>query len=164
MRSAIVVFTLLASALAMQVAAQTSAAEPVGHSSGALSRDEQVTLVVHTAENCPVCRVWRESPSGLAVAQQLPQRWPHLNVVYVERKSLHGSESELLYPAELQYLYQARRERYQLSPPVPLFEIVRNRQVVARQAGLQGWTDGIVPALQQLEAGRPASAQSSVPR
>jgi hypothetical protein len=159
MRSAIVVFTLLASALAMPVEAQTPAA-----GAGALSRDEQVTLVVHTAENCPVCKVWRESASGLSVAKQLPQRWPHLKVVYVERKSLHGSESESLYPPELQYLFEARRERYQLSPPVPLFEIVRNRQVVARQAGLQGWTDGIVPALEQLASGRSGLAPSSTPK
>jgi hypothetical protein len=159
MRNAIVVFTLVASALATQVAAQTPAAEP-----GALGHDEQVTLVVHTAQNCPVCKVWRESSSGFAVAKHLPQRWPRLKVVYVERKSLHGSEPESLYPTELQYLYQARRERYQLSPPVPLFEIVRNRQVVARQAGLQGWTDGIVPALEQLEAGRPGSPPSSAPK
>lgn len=121
----------------------------------ALGRDEQLTVVVHSAENCPICKLWRLSESGLPVARQLSQQWPKLRIVYVERKSLHGSEAEADYPAELQYLYQARQARYQLSPAVPMFEIVRNRQVVARQRGIQGWTDGIVPVVQQLEAGRP---------
>ena len=88
-----------------------------------LGRDEQLTLVIHSAEDCPVCKAWRESPSGLAVATRLAQRSPLLHVVFIERKKLNGSESESLYASQLQYMYAARQERYQLSPPVPLFEI-----------------------------------------
>jgi hypothetical protein len=63
---------------------------------------------------------------------------------------------------ELQYLYQARRERYQLSPPVPMFEIVRQGQVISRHVGLQGWTDGTLPEVEQLEAGRtPATTDAA---
>lgn len=140
-----------------------SAAQP-SPASAALGQDEQLILVVHTAEDCPVCKVWRESPSGLPVAKSLPQQWPHLQLVLIERKRLYGSEAESLYPPDLQYLYEARRERYQLSPPVPLFEIVRREQVIARQGGLQGWTDGILPSLHQLEASRAGPArQADVP-
>jgi hypothetical protein len=122
-----------------------------------LSKGELLTLVIHTAEDCPVCKAWRESPSGLPVAKQLAERWPLLHVVFIERKQLNGSESEDLYPSELQFMYAARRDRYQLSPPVPLFEIVRGKDLLARQAGLQAWSEGIVPAVQQLEGRRESS-------
>ena len=148
-------FAMVVAAFAMDAPAQTSAGgAPMANASQVsdVPSDRELTLVIHTAENCPICKVWRESASGLQVAKQLPQRWPNLQVVLVERKSLYGSESESLYPAQLQHLYQARKERYQLSPPVPLFEIVRGAQVVARQGGLQGWAEGILPALERLEA------------
>ena len=150
---------MIGAVIATQAVAQPSLISGTGaSSSGQLSltigHDEQVTLVIHTAENCPICKVWRESASGLTVAKQLPQRWPHVDVILIERKSLYGSESESLYPTQLASLFEARKERYQLSPPVPLFEIVRAKQVVARQVGLQGWTEGILPALAQLEASR----------
>jgi hypothetical protein len=128
----------------------------------ALAPDEPITVVIHSAEDCPICKAWRGSSSGLPVAQRLPKDWPHLQVVIVERKSLYGSEAESLYPVELQYLYQARRERYQLSPPVPMFEIVRQGQVISRHVGLQGWTDGTLPEVEQLEAGRtPATTDAA---
>jgi hypothetical protein len=119
-----------------------------------LGRHERLTLVIHTAEDCPVCKAWREAPSGLPVAQQLAHRWPLLQVVFIERQKLNGSESESLYPTEYQFMYAARRERYQLSPPVPLFEIVRGQQLLARQAGLQAWSESIVPAVRLLEGNR----------
>lgn len=139
------------------------AAPAMAQTPAALRHDERVTVVVHTAGNCPICKLWRVSPEGLPVARQLPQRWPQVQVVFIERPSLHGSETGSLYPPELQHLFQARQERYQLSPPVPLFEIVRGREIVTRYSGMQGWTDGILPALASLEAGReqpgsPASA------
>jgi hypothetical protein len=81
---------------------------------------------------------------------------------------LYGSESESLYPPELQYLYQDRRERYQLSPPVPMFEIIRRGKVISRHAGLQGWTDGTLSEIRLLESNRsssvPGSAQDATPR
>jgi len=130
--------------------------------------DEPITVVVHTAEDCPICKVWRESPAGQATAEQLPRDWPRLRVVLIERKRLNGSESEALYPADLQYLYEARRERYQLSPPVPMFEIVRQGKVISRHAGMQGWTDGTLSEIRLLEANRSSSVldppQRAVPR
>ena len=119
------------------------------------------------AEDCPVCKVWRESSSGLAVARQLPRTWPHLQVVFIERKSLNGSETESLYPTTLRYLYEGRRERYQLSPAVPLFEIVLRDTVIFRRSGLPGWSDGALPSLKALEEGRegsrPPAKQSTAP-
>ena len=112
---------------------------------------EPVTLVVHTAKDCPVCKVWRESPSGLEAARQMAKDWPALKLVVVERTSLSGSETESLYPSELQSLYQARRERYQLSPAVPLFELVRQGKVISRHAGLQGWSEGTVAEVRALQ-------------
>ena len=129
--------------------------------SPALESDEPLFLVVHTAEDCPFCKIWRESDSGLAVAKQLPQTWPLLQVVIVERKSIHANESESLYPRSLQFLYEARRERYQLAPATPMFEIVRRGQVIYRRSGLPGWTDGILPTLKELEASRVAASASS---
>ena len=116
-----------------------------------LATDESVIVVVHTAEDCPICKAWRESPAGLATAQQLPRDWPLLKIVFIERERLYGSESESLYPSELQYLFQSRRERYQLSPPVPMFEIVQGGKVLSRHAGLQGWTDGTLIEIRLLE-------------
>ena len=127
---------------------------PAEHNSNALGQDEPLTLVVHMAEDCPVCKVWRESSSGLAAARQLPATWPHLQVVFIERKSLNGSETAALYPTELRYLYEGRHERYQLSPAVPLFEIVLRDTVIFRRSGLPGWSDGALPTLRALEDGR----------
>ncbi len=131
-----------------------SSKAPVAENANALGQDEPLTLVIHMAEDCPVCKVWRESSSGLAVAKQLPQTWPHLQVVFIERKSLSGSETESLYPAPLHYLYEGRKERYQLSPAVPLFEIVLRDTVIFRRSGLPGWSEGAVPTLKALEDGR----------
>jgi hypothetical protein len=111
---------------------------------------EPVILVVHSAKDCAVCKVWRESPSGLVAARQMAKDWPELKLVFVERMSLNGSETESLYPSDLQNLYQARRERYQLSPAVPLFELVRQGKVISRRAGLQGWSDGTVVEVRAL--------------
>jgi hypothetical protein len=162
---AIVLLALVAAMTATATAQPTVATDrqtaSAKHAPTVLGADEQVTLVIHTAENCPICKVWRESDTGLPVAKQLPERWPHLQVVLIERKSLYGSETDSLYPAQLGYLYEARKERYQLSPPVPLFEIVRDKQVIARQAGLPGWSEGILPDLERLEASRASTASSS---
>ena len=140
---------------------------PVEENANALAPDEPLTLVVHMAEDCPVCRVWRESSSGLAVARQLPQTWPHLQVVFIERKRLNGNETESLYPTTLRYLYEGRKERYQLSPAVPLFEIVLRDTVIFRRSGLPGWSDGVLPSLKALEEGRegprPPVKQPSAP-
>lgn len=152
----------LAGALAAPAMAQTSPATAAPPAADARVED-RVMVVVHTAENCPICKLWRVSPQGLPVARQLPGKWPWVKVVIIERKSLHGSETEALYPPELQFLYQARRDRYQLSPPVPLFEIVRNQQVVARHGGMEGWTDGILPALETLQASRAGAGAQPQP-
>ena len=140
---------------------------PVEENSNALGWEEPLTLVVHMAEDCPVCKLWRESSSGLAVARQLPQTWPHLQLVFIERKSLNGSETESLYPKPLHDLYEGRKARYQLSPAVPLFEIVLRDTVIFRRSGLPGWSDGALPTLKALEEGReaaPSVKRSSAPR
>ncbi|MDP9043274.1 MAG: hypothetical protein M3O01_00555 [Pseudomonadota bacterium] len=133
-----------------------------------LAVDESITVVVHTAQDCPVCKAWRESPAGQATAEQLRRDWPLLKVVFIERKLLNGSETESLYPADLQPLYDARRERYQLSPPVPMFELVRQGRVISRHAGMQGWTDGTRSEIIRLEANRSSPAtgptQGAMPR
>lgn len=127
---------------------------------GAPRVEDDVTLVVHTAVDCPICKAWRESSSGLAVARQLPQESPPLKVVLIERPSLHGSESAALYPEELSFLFKMRQEKYQLSPPVPLFELVRGEQVISRHAGLRGWSEGTLPEVRQIQ-GRSAPALPS---
>jgi hypothetical protein len=132
----------------------TSSAAPSANDS-ALRAENVVTLVVHSAADCPVCKAWRESSSGLAVAQRFPQESPPVKVVFIERASLHGSESEALYPARLLPLFKTRQERYQLSPPVPLFELVRGEQVISRHAGLRGWLEGTLPEVRQIQ-GKPA--------
>ncbi len=91
----------------------------------------------------PACR-WEE----------LSEDRQHVHLVMIDRRSLSGSEDESLYPPELRFLYQDRRDQYQLSPPTPLFEIVVRDKVVLRLAGLQAWTERVVPALQQLEQSR----------
>jgi hypothetical protein len=139
---------------ALALAASVSAADQATTAPAAQGATsvEPVTLVVHTAKDCPICKVWRESPSGLATATQLPREWPRLKLVIIERDSLYGSESESLYPQELQYMYQIRSERYQLSPPVPMFEIVSQGKLISRHAGLQGWADGTVPEVRALQS------------
>ena len=122
--------------------------------------EDEVTLVVHTAADCPICKAWRESDEGLPVAQRLPKEAPPIKVVFIERPSLRGSESESLYPSELGALFKARQEKYQLSPPVPLFELVRAGRVISRHAGLRGWSEGTLPEVRQLQAKQVQSAPS----
>ena len=148
------VLALLCSVFALGAAG----AAPVG-ADGALSREAEVILVVHTAVDCSICKVWREASSGLPLAQQLPKESPPVRVVLIERPSLHGSESESLYPQELLPLFKARQEKYQLSPPTPLFELVRGGQVISRHAGLRGWSEGTLPEVRQLQGkSAPAAA------
>lgn len=156
---------LLSAALATGASAQAPiAADRATASNGAASApakpslDDQVTLVIHSAANCPICKVWRDSADGWPLASQLGRDWPQFQAVVIERPSLRGSESEALYPEALRHLYRVRQENYQLSPPTPLFEIVRNKRVVARQSGLQGWSDVILPSLRQLQASQTGSA------
>ena len=151
MSSSVVSALLLVSALAFAIPADAGeVVSPKAHAQEAAVA-EPVTLVVHTAKDCPVCKVWREAPSGLEAARQLAKDWPTLKVVVVERTSLSGSETESLYPPDLRDIYQARRERYQLSPPVPLFELVRQGKVISRHAGLQGWSEGTVAEIRALQ-------------
>lgn len=145
--------------LGMLLAFATAGAAPAAIDS-APRPDDEVTLVVHTAVDCPICKVWRESSSGLALAQQLPMDSPPIKVVYIERASLHGSESEALYPASLLPLFKARQEKYQLSPPVPLFELVRGERVISRHAGLRGWSEGTWPEVRQIQ-GKPAPSAAA---
>ena len=151
-----------------QAAPAIASTAPVADNANALGPDEPITLVIHMAEDCPVCKVWRESSSGFAIAKQLPQTWPHVQIVFIERKSLNGSETESLYPKPLRPLYEARKERYQLSPAVPLFEIVLRDTVIFRRSGLPGWSEGVLPTLRRLEEGREATrapvAPVAVPR
>jgi hypothetical protein len=132
-----------AAASAADVAPLAQAADSTGHA---------VTLVIHTAKDCPVCAAWRASASGLPAVLQLAQSWPRLHLAFVEREHLYGGESESLYPAGLTALYQERRDRYQLSPPVPLFEIVLDDRIVSRRAGMSGWTDGTLVELRGLQS------------
>jgi len=140
--------------LSLLLAFATASAAPSAGDT-ALRAEDEVTLVVHTAVDCPICKVWRESSSGLAVAQQLPRESPPVKVVFIERASLHGSESEALYPAQLLPLFRARQEKYQLSPPVPLFELVSGERIISRHAGLRGWSEGTLPEVRRIQ-GKPA--------
>lgn len=136
-----------------------------GQAALALKHDEPIYVVAHTAVDCPICKVWRESTSGLPAARRWSDTWPYVRLVLLERHSLYGSEDESLYPPSLRDLYQDRRERYQLSPPTPLFEIVVRNRVVLRMAGLQGWTEHVVPALGELERTRETfSSSDGLPR
>jgi hypothetical protein len=139
--------------LGMLLIFATASAAPSANESSLRAEDE-VTLVIHTAVDCPICKAWRESSSGLAVAQQFPNESPPVKLVFIERTSLHGSESEALYPAQLLPLFKARQEKYQLSPPVPLFELVRGERVISRHAGLRGWSEGTLPEVRQVQ-GKP---------
>jgi len=140
-----------------QAAPAIAGTAPAAENANALGQDEPLTLVVHMAEDCPICKVWRESSSGLAAARQLPQTWPHVQLVLIERRSLNGSETESLYPKPIHHLYELRKERYQLSPAGPLFEIVLRETVIFRRSGLTGWSDGVLPTLKVLEDGREAT-------
>jgi hypothetical protein len=151
MSNSVISALLLLSAYVFAVPAVAGeAASPKSLARGA-AVTEPVTLVVHSAKDCPVCKLWRESPSGLETARQMAKDWSELKLVVVERTSLNGSETESLYPSDLQHLYQARRERYQLSPAVPLFELVRQGKVISRHAGLQGWSEGTVAEVRALQ-------------
>ncbi len=138
-------------ALCSFFALATAGAAPVG-GDGSLRAEDQVTLVVHTAVDCPICKAWRDSSTGRPVAQQLAKESPPINLVIIERPSLHGSESESLYPPELASLFKARQEKYQLSPPTPTFELVHGGRVISRHAGLRGWSEGTLPEVRRLQS------------
>lgn len=146
-------------ALCILLACVATGATPVVANSAPLAEDE-VTLVVHTAVDCPVCKAWRESSSGFPLLRQLRQGTPPIKWVIVERPSLQGSESEALYPPELAPLFKARQEKYQLSPPTPLFELVRAGKVVSRHAGLRGWAEGTLPEIRQIQGNLAPSSAS----
>ena len=151
--------SLVLAALWSFFALAAAGAAPTG-TDGALRYEDQVTLVVHTAVDCPICKVWRESSTGLPVAQQLPNESPAIKLVVIERPSLHGSESESLYPPQFASLFKVRQEKYQLSPPTPTFELVRAGQVISRHAGLRGWSEGTLPEVRQLQ-GKPAPSAAA---
>ena len=161
MRRPIILLCQLA-CLSLLAAEPVSAAEPDSSASGAasrneplvLKRDEPLYVVAHSAVDCPVCKTWRASSTGLPLAKKMSETWPNVRFVLIERASLNGSEDESLYPPELRSLYQDRKGRYQLSPATPLFEIVIRDKVVLRLAGLQAWNDQVVPSVEKLEGNR----------
>jgi hypothetical protein len=125
-----------------------------------LKPDDLVYVVAHSAVDCPVCKVWRASSSGLPLAMKLSETWPKVRFVLIERRYLAGSEDESLYPPELHSLYQDRRNRYQMSPPTPLFEIVIRDNVVLRLSGLQAWNEQVIPSVQYLERYRQTASSA----
>ena len=151
------IITLLCqlASVAVLAAGPAAAADPTSRNEPlVLKRDDPVYVVAHSAVDCPVCKTWRASSSGLPLARKLSDTWPHVHFVLIDRHYLNGSEDESLYPPELHALYQDRRDRYQLSPPTPLFEVVVHNKVVLRLAGLQAWSEQVVPAVQELEQNR----------
>src|SRR6476646_1684566 len=60
----------------------------------ALSRQDPIYRAAHTAADCPICKVWRSSSTGLSVARKLSDTWPHVHLVLIDRRTLYGSEDE----------------------------------------------------------------------
>jgi len=162
-RQIIALLCQLACVAALSVEPSAAAEQAPQNGQLLLKRDDPVYLVAHSAIDCPVCKTWRASASGLPLAKKLAETWPNVHFVLIERRYLNGSEDESLYPPELHSLYQDRRDRYQLSPPTPLFEIVIHNKVVLRQSGLQAWNEQVVPSVEELEQhrekGSPTGAQ-----
>jgi len=146
--------------ISLLAAGPVAAGQPSQNGQSVLKRDDPVYVVAHSAVDCPVCKTWRASSSGLPLAKKLSETWPNVRFVLIERRYLNGSEDESLYPRELHALYQDRRDRYQMSPPTPLFEIVMHDKVVLRLAGLQAWNEQVVPAVEEIERNRETASSA----
>ena len=119
-----------------------------------LKRNDPLYVVAHSAVDCPACKMWEASSTGLPLAKKLSETWPNVRFVLIERESLNSSEEESLYPPELRSLYLDRKGRYQLSPATPLFELVIRDRVVLRLSGVQAWNEQVLPSIQKLEQNR----------
>lgn len=119
-----------------------------------LKRNDPLYVVAHSAVDCPACKMWEASSTGLPLAKKLSATWPNVRFVLIERQSLNGSEDETLYPPELRSLYLDRKARFQLSPATPLFELVIRDRVVLRLSGVAAWNEQVVPSVQKLESNR----------
>lgn len=117
-------------------------------------RDDPIYVIAHSAVDCPACATWRKAADGLPATQQWAKTWPKVRLVVIERASLNGSEDASLYPPELRFLFDDRKARYQLAPPTPTFEVVVRDRMLMRQAGVQAWTEQVIPAIRILEQNR----------
>jgi hypothetical protein len=108
----------------------------------ARAADAKPTLVYRTAEDCPTCRYWERAfkPNFMASGEARAVTYREVLV-----HSLTDTREKARWPADLEWL------RVQVPPKAtPRFFLVRDRAVIVRGDGIDGWTGVIVPRLKAL--------------
>ena len=116
--------------------------------------DDTLYVLIHSSKDCGYCVRWKQSPAGLANAKRMVDAFPKVRVFMVERDFLDDAERIAQYPPELRFEYERRFGANDLSPGVPLFEIILKKDVVFRGAGLDQWVNKVLPAVVNIEKRR----------
>ncbi len=111
----------------------------------ALAADAKPTLVYLSAEDCPTCRYWEKGYQAKFQASAAAKAVTFRTVMV---HSLRDTREKARWPADLEWL------RVQAPPQAtPRFFLVRDKQIIVRGDGIDGWTDVIVPRLKALAQG-----------
>ena len=125
--------------------------------------DDTLYVLIHSSKDCGYCVRWKQSPAGLANAKRMVDAFPKVRVFMVERDFLDDPERIAQYPPELRFEYERRFGANDLSPGVPLFEVILQKQVVFRGAGIDQWVNKVLPAVVNIEKRREGAAPPPPP-
>lgn len=111
----------------------------------ARAADDKPTLVYLSAEDCPTCRYW-ERAFKAKFESSAERRAVNFRTVMVH--TLRDTREKARWPDDLEWLrVQAPRQA------TPRFFLVRDRKIIVRGDGIDGWTDVIEPRLKALASG-----------
>jgi hypothetical protein len=110
----------------------------------ARAADARPTLVYLSAEDCPTCRYWEKRFKSKFEASA-ESRAVDFRTVMVH--SLTDLREKARWPADLEWLRVQVPEQ-----ATPRFFLVRDKRIVVRGDGIDGWNDVIVPRLKKLAA------------
>ena len=116
--------------------------------------DDVLYVLIHSAVDCPYCRIWKTASDGLASAKKIVDARPKVRMFLVERQSLDGVEQRSQYPEELLFEFERRKAGNKLAPGVPSFDVFLRGKLVYSTSGVVRWTTEVIPVLLTLEGRR----------
>ncbi|GEM_PF-1210764 len=128
---------------AVVVAAMAAWGSYVGNHVAGPRRTPEIMLLYVGAEDCAPCRAWQAGDGANFLASR---EFPRIR--YREVKSAHLTDvlNDENWPEDL----RAYRSQLKRSDGVPLWLLVSDDEIVARQFGATAWRDSILPKIRSL--------------
>lgn len=116
--------------------------------------DDEIVLVVHSAQDCRFCQRWKGSLGGRSDIEQYAGSHARVHYYVVERLAIAGMEDRNLYPEQVAWLFDKRAGKGKTNMAVPSYDVIVHRKVVWHAYGYNAWAKTVFPAIQDLDRRR----------